>query len=160
MPDDTYVYVGRPRAGAPIGLGNPFPRTSERTREQAVHAFATYAQEAWRDRTSPLRRQVLDLVERVERGEDIKLVCWCHPKACHADILAGLVSHLVADRRVRLSAHDGTERTTDGAEDAPASSSLTPVRSVRLPTEHGGATAPLTPPRADETGVYTPRGPG
>lgn len=73
------VYVGRPTK-----WGNPFSHQhgtlaefEVKTREEAV---ANY--EEW------LRRERPDLIynARIElKGKD--LVCWCAPKACHADIL-------------------------------------------------------------------------
>lgn len=65
------VYVGRPSP-----WGNPFPLSNESER---ANVLARY--EAWL-RTQP------DLIARARvelRGRD--LVCWCSPKACHADVL-------------------------------------------------------------------------
>lgn len=67
------VYVGRGRGSA---CGNPFTIGKDGTREEVI---ATH--EAW------LRSQP-ELVERARRelhGRD--LVCFCAPKACHADTL-------------------------------------------------------------------------
>ena len=68
---DGAVYVGRPSP-----WGNPFILTAE---SQRAAVLAKY--EAW------LLAQP-DLVARVKRQLRGKhLVCWCAPKACHADIL-------------------------------------------------------------------------
>jgi len=65
------VYVGRPTA-----FGNPFKVGVHGTREEVIARF-----EEWIE-SKP------GLVARVKtelRGRD--LVCWCAPKACHADVL-------------------------------------------------------------------------
>jgi hypothetical protein len=64
------VYVGRPTK-----WGNPFIIDRDGNREQVVEKYRQhYIDKFWRDQ----------IVEEL-KGKD--LVCWCAPKACHADVL-------------------------------------------------------------------------
>jgi len=77
------VYVGRPTI-----WGNPFSEKDNTlaefkvsTREEAIQKFEEWIQ------TQP------DLIQRVKQDlKDKVLGCWCHPKACHADILARIAN--------------------------------------------------------------------
>jgi hypothetical protein len=72
------VYVGRPTK-----WGNPFSHLSSNnaivvaTREEAVEKY-----KAWLIEYVP---SLIELAKQELKGKD--LVCWCAPKACHADIL-------------------------------------------------------------------------
>ena len=69
------VYVGRPTK-----WGNPFPMRSEAERDSVISQFEDYLM------SSPdLLAQIGEL-----RGKD--LVCFCAPRACHADILLKLAN--------------------------------------------------------------------
>lgn len=94
--DASYVYIGRPRGHAPLGLGNPFRVGAEYKQGEAVEAFRDYARDAWSDPRSEFRQRVMDLARRSFAGEDLKLVCWCKPRACHGDVLKDAIDHVVA----------------------------------------------------------------
>jgi len=65
------VYVGRPSK-----WGNPFVLESEDKRAECIKAY-----EDWLLKNPDLMDEMV--VEL--RGKD--LVCWCAPKACHADVI-------------------------------------------------------------------------
>lgn len=68
------VYVGRPSK-----WGNPFTMRGEGDRARVIAEFRQYLL------NSPeLLKQLGEL-----KGKD--LVCWCAPKACHADVLVEFV---------------------------------------------------------------------
>lgn len=79
------VYIGRGRGSQ---WGNPFShqegtqaRFKVDTREEAIACFREW-----------LLRQP-DLVERAKRELKGKVLgCWCHPKACHGDVLAEIAN--------------------------------------------------------------------
>lgn len=79
--DPFDVYIGRGRGSQ---WGNPFShqegtqaRFKVNTREEAIAHFREW-----------LLRQP-ELVERAKRELKGKVLgCWCHPKACHGDVLA------------------------------------------------------------------------
>lgn len=64
------IYVGRPSK-----FGNPFSIGKDGSRTEVVAKFRVYAD------NDDYRRKVREEL----RGKD--LVCWCAPKACHADVL-------------------------------------------------------------------------
>lgn len=70
------VYVGRRTR-----FGNPYPIGEFGTREEVIELH---------------RKYLMDLLEKEPdflmplRGKD--LVCWCAPKACHADLLLELAN--------------------------------------------------------------------
>jgi hypothetical protein len=78
------VYIGRPGP-----WGNPFshlPKTQAEfrveTREEAIACF-----EEW------LRQLHPELIERAKQELRGKVLgCWCHPKACHGDVLARIAN--------------------------------------------------------------------
>jgi hypothetical protein len=75
------VYVGRPSL-----FGNPFIIPEHGTREEVIHMFEIHARK--KIAHDPVfRRLVTSLHER-------ELVCWCAPKACHADVLVKLAEEL------------------------------------------------------------------
>lgn len=71
------IYVGRPSK-----WGNPFiiDFDGETTREQAIEAYREWI------KTQP---ELLNSLHEL-KGKD--LVCWCAPKACHADVLMELAN--------------------------------------------------------------------
>jgi hypothetical protein len=93
--DPSFVYIGRPRGNAPLGLGNPFRVGAEYKQGEAVEAFRQYARTEWNNPQNPLRQQITALAQRALAGEDLKLVCWCKPKACHGDVIKEAIEALV-----------------------------------------------------------------
>jgi hypothetical protein len=69
------VYIGRPSK-----WGNPFEIGKDGTREQVIALY-----EAW-IKTQP------DLMKALPELEGKILGCWCHPKACHGDVLIKLIT--------------------------------------------------------------------
>lgn len=65
------VYVGRPSP-----WGNPFVTGKDGTRDEVIAKFEAYLM------SSP---ELLRKCREELHGKD--LICWCHPKRCHADIL-------------------------------------------------------------------------
>lgn len=75
------VYVGRPSA-----LGNPFVIGRDGGRSEVIWRYAEYL-EAQSAEAGPVREALIDLYRRHHRGEHLVLLCHCHPKPCHADII-------------------------------------------------------------------------
>ena len=71
------VYIGRPSK-----WGNPFVLGKDGTREEVVDKYR-----AWILQQPKLLADLWEL-----RGKT--LGCWCHPQACHGDVLAELVNKL------------------------------------------------------------------
>ena len=75
------IYVGRPSP-----LGNPFAMQGEATRAQVIRAYEDWLAEQLLDVHSAASIEIYRLAA-LARKQDICLVCWCAPKACHADII-------------------------------------------------------------------------
>jgi hypothetical protein len=80
------VYIGRPSI-----WGNPFSHIKDKntlaehlveTREEAVAEYKKWIL------TQPL------LLEKLPTLKGKILGCWCHPKACHGDILVELINKI------------------------------------------------------------------
>jgi hypothetical protein len=71
------VYVGRPSA-----WGNPYRIGPDGNRKQVIEKFRAYV--------AKLSNKQREHWLRTLRGKD--LVCWCAPKACHADVLLEIVN--------------------------------------------------------------------
>lgn len=71
------VYVGRPSV-----YGNPFVMGKDGTREEVVQKF--------RELIMKLPDNMMQKMCNELRGKD--LVCFCAPKACHADVLLELAN--------------------------------------------------------------------
>ncbi len=86
---DYEVYVGRPTK-----WGNPF-KIGKTTRKQAIQLYEDWVMGRVTKPVVTKRgiKQVrpgftLEDIKRELKGK--KLYCWCHPKLCHADVLAKL----------------------------------------------------------------------
>ena len=79
------VYVGRPTK-----WGNPYSHLEGTKAEQLVpdRETAVLAYEAWLLMDNPL----YDEAKRELKGKD--LVCWCAPKACHANVLMRIANEV------------------------------------------------------------------
>ena len=89
LPGTTRVYVGRPSV-----LGNPFPMRSEADRERVVTQYRNWLRQQWKAR-GPARAELERLLEIAKAGP-LELVCWCAPRACHADVIREALEALAA----------------------------------------------------------------
>jgi len=85
----TYLYVGRPSV-----LGNPFAMGHERDRDLVIAAYRRWLHARYKQNTNQ-RMYILMLVDAIKSGSDVVLGCWCHPKECHADVIAELVRNII-----------------------------------------------------------------
>lgn len=79
------VYIGRPGI-----FGNPFRIGPDGDRAEVIEKYRQWLSVEL-GRNQELREALEDLVQRVSRGEDLQLVCWCAPQPCHGDVLAELI---------------------------------------------------------------------
>ena len=95
----TPIYVSlrttyRPEFGADFSLlGNPYT-TKHGTRENAVAIYRQWLPARLKGDT-PQARVLQALVERAKTGEQLALICWCAPLACHADVIKEEVERLM-----------------------------------------------------------------
>lgn len=80
LPGVAREYVGRPSP-----LGNPFPLRQETDRDLVVQQYRDWLRKQWQA-NGPAKAELLKLCKLAKAG-DLELVCWCAPKACHADVI-------------------------------------------------------------------------
>jgi hypothetical protein len=44
---------------------------------------------------SPVKRKMQSLAKRIKAQEKIALQCWCAPKACHGDVIKGILEDMI-----------------------------------------------------------------
>ena len=96
LPPDA-LFIGRPSL-----YGNPFSHMEKtqakfrvETRDAAVRAYAHWL--AKDEEAAPIRESIRALARRVAAGEDLYLVCYCCPLACHGDILKHHILRIAKD---------------------------------------------------------------
>jgi hypothetical protein len=77
-------YIGRPSI-----LGNPFIIGRDGTREDVIEKYRIYLERELSIKDSPVQRTLRVLYKKAVAGEQIRLVCYCAPRACHGDVIAG-----------------------------------------------------------------------
>jgi hypothetical protein len=69
--------------GRPSPLGNPFTIGKDGDRDEVITKYEEYA------RNTP---KIMAAIKALP--EDAVLACWCHPKACHCDIIVKIWKEL------------------------------------------------------------------
>lgn len=76
-------YIGRPSP-----LGNPFAIGRDGTREEVIAKYSEWLTRAISPGVNRAARdEFTRLWRKAKAGEDLTLVCWCAPKACHGDVI-------------------------------------------------------------------------
>ena len=93
-----YMYVGRYMPGIFRGhpLANPFKLPSKATAADRIDCLRQY--KLWLNQL-PNRDDLLHRLAAQVCKTGLPLGCWCKPKACHADILATLVSEILSEKQ-------------------------------------------------------------
>jgi Domain of unknown function (DUF4326) len=91
--EDTMITVGNKKhsalgiyVGRPSPLGNPFPLHREEERARVIRDYEDWLAEQLLDSNSAASIEMSRLAA-LARKQDLCLVCFCAPKACHADII-------------------------------------------------------------------------
>lgn len=87
--DASYVYVGRKNVRFGVSesvLANPFVIGKDGDRDEVILKYRYWLWQRVKEE-GEVYAHLLDLVERVRAGEELKLVCWCKPKGCHGDVV-------------------------------------------------------------------------
>ena len=97
---ETRVYVGRACRGyEESALANPFrSKDLPGGKEEAISLYREWLAEKT-SRKSPQSTEILDLARRSGNGEHIVLMCWCHPAACHANVIIEKVAEFAHQNR-------------------------------------------------------------
>lgn len=92
-PDD--LYIGRGSV-----LGNPYTSMKDKktqaefvcdTKEESIESYKTYLLSRVEEK-DPKVTEILNYIwAKVKTGKDVKLVCFCHPKPCHGNVIKELI---------------------------------------------------------------------
>ncbi|WP_244832350.1 DUF4326 domain-containing protein [Caballeronia sp. TF1N1] len=95
-PQPRDVYIGRPSA-----LGNIFTLEGRQTRESVIANF-----EKWLNwKIAEDDELVCNALERIgalamdNTGQPVRLVCFCHPKPCHGDIIKKVIEAAISQHQ-------------------------------------------------------------
>jgi len=146
-------------------LGNPFDMgRDESLRTPVIKAFRSYLWECFRNRDSDkpidlnpiaekfgvkisnrrvkstpiqVEEEIQRIIEKIQAGDSIKLLCWCKPKDCHADVLVRYInwrieSNIIEEKRYPKKVISGGQTGADFA-------GLMAAKNCGIPT---GGTAP------------------
>lgn len=81
------IYIGRPSP-----FGNPFRIGECGDRKTVIAKYDTWIRNELRDvRSVRLRKAIDQLVEFVQQGNDLVLLCYCAPLACHGDVIKTII---------------------------------------------------------------------
>ena len=106
-PDDSIIYVGRQTGQwSESPLGNPFKLTNESERDSLITKYKNWLWGKMKDDHSAQSIELRRIADMSKRG-DIKLGCWCTPKACHADVIKAAVEYLIM--RIQTTSGVGDE---------------------------------------------------
>jgi len=85
------TYVGRRCQGwCGSVLGNPFRIGVDGDREEVIRKYREWLYK--RLETDPqVQSAIMDIVRMLDRGELVRLGCWCAPLPCHAEVIKEVV---------------------------------------------------------------------
>lgn len=92
-------------------LGNPFRVIEESQRGQVIRQYHEWLRAKWTAKGEEYQ-ELLKLAIRHHLGETLHLYCWCHPHACHGDVVKDAVEKIAAqysleELQTKLSASEG-----------------------------------------------------
>lgn len=87
------TYVGRGSAlGNPCKLSTKCPECGRaHGRGETIACFEGYLRRRIREKDPAVCNALNSIWKQVKAGRDVSLMCFCKPKACHADIIAQVI---------------------------------------------------------------------
>jgi hypothetical protein len=93
---ENLVYIGR-RFGGYEGsvLGNRFKSGRDGNRDEVVDVL--YRDWLWKEyqKKGVVYDELVRLVNKLKKGEDVVLGCWCYPLNCHGNIVMKCVEWML-----------------------------------------------------------------
>lgn len=89
---DTGIYVGRPSP-----LGNPFVIGKDGTREEVIAKYREWFYD-YAVHTPRVQKELDRLVKLHALSGSLCLLCYCHPLACHADVIKEYLESVLQDK--------------------------------------------------------------
>ncbi len=104
--NDDGIYIGRRMDKLNLlasPLANPFPLDPNRRREDQVgEILGKYRQWLWQQikTRNNVYREICRIRNMVLKEQDVALLCWCAPLACHGDVVEVAVEWMVKGRKL------------------------------------------------------------
>lgn len=89
----TDWYVGRPSV-----LGNPFTVKTETERSVRIAQYRKWLWEQIQLDTDVLY-ELIAIARQLVQGQKVRLICWCAPNPCHADVIMSAVKWIIESRK-------------------------------------------------------------
>jgi len=86
------TYIGRPSV-----LGNPFAMRNESERNNVVEKYEEWLREKIKTRDKEILHELRRLRDIALNG-DLKLGCWCAPRACHGDVIKKVIERNIKNK--------------------------------------------------------------
>lgn len=87
------IYVGRPSI-----LGNPFTMLKEADRAKVCRQYEEWFMPIFKVAGTKINKEMNRLIYLATQ-QDINLVCWCSPRACHADLIKKIIDDVLQEDR-------------------------------------------------------------
>ena len=91
-----YIYCGRAarlRAGSP--LGNPFYLISENQRSKVIDQYHQWLMDQINIVEDDKVIQELMRIANLSKISEVRLMCYCAPKACHCDVIKSVIEEML-----------------------------------------------------------------
>ncbi len=95
------IYRGHP-LGNPFKIGEAFvTRTKGKMimdRDDVILAYDEYLQSRIRQHDGYIISALNRIGYKIIRGEDVNLICYCKPKACHGDVIKRIIEEKINEK--------------------------------------------------------------
>lgn len=89
---ETVVHIDR---GNPLGNRHYLKDIyNDVERNKVIELFRIDYEKDW-ENSGPMSAATKEIVQKVKDGEDVVLMCWCHPKNCHGEIIIDKIKSLL-----------------------------------------------------------------
>lgn len=94
---DRNFYVGRGSA-----LGNPFPITETRKRDEVIKDFEGWLKEQIQANDPAVLKMLNAIADKVLDGTNkpVGLICFCAPKRCHAEFIRKVINTAIQGKQL------------------------------------------------------------
>jgi len=106
---EDIIYIGRYNSTYeldPSPLANKYRTKQYGSLKIVLEKYKQWIFSVYSCKEGPAYEELMRLVELHRRGKEVKLACWCKPKACHGDIIKQVVEFIIEYER----SHRGMER--------------------------------------------------
>lgn len=88
-PHDIYIGRGSPLGNSYSHMDNTKAEHKVATREEAIEKYSEWLERARMN--NPLINNYLDKIADLAKDNEVCLVCFCKPQACHGDVIKKLI---------------------------------------------------------------------